>query len=119
MPVCPTNSADHHYISSINTEANGTAQRYSEFEQSFSHTSICLHILPATFLCSLTMSTCGNCDCADKTNCPKKGNSLDIGLIETRKRYYADAVEAAPAAEHDGKCKCGTSCTGVDCTCGN
>ncbi|KAF8409245.1 hypothetical protein HHK36_005341 [Tetracentron sinense] len=49
----------------------------------------------------------------------KKGNTLDIGLIETRKRYYDDAVEAAPAAEHGGNCKCGTSCACVDCTCGN
>ncbi|KAK6132672.1 hypothetical protein DH2020_033507 [Rehmannia glutinosa] len=62
---------------------------------------------------------CGNCDCADTTQCVKKGYATDI--IETDKRYsYMETVVMdAPAAEHDGKCKCGTSCACTNCTCGH
>ena len=59
---------------------------------------------------------CGNCDCADKSQCVKKGNSIDF--VETDKSYIEDVVMGAPAAEHDGMCKCGTACACVDCTCG-
>nr|DAD20944.1 TPA_asm: hypothetical protein HUJ06_022408 [Nelumbo nucifera] len=62
------------------------------------------------------MSTCGNCDCADKSQ--KKGNGYTIEIIETEKSFYENTVSEVPAAEHDGKCKCGSSCTCVDCTCG-
>uniref|UniRef100_I1KDW5 Type 3 metallothionein MT3 n=1 Tax=Glycine max TaxID=3847 RepID=I1KDW5_SOYBN len=48
-------------------------------------------------------NTCGNCDCADKTSCT----------------YIETVVMDVPAAEHDGKCKCGTNCTCTDCTCGH
>ncbi|KAB2032723.1 hypothetical protein ES319_D05G396100v1 [Gossypium barbadense] len=54
---------------------------------------------------------CGNCDCSDKSQCVKKGNSL---VIETEKSTVV--VEAV--AENDGKCKCGDSCSCTDCTCG-
>ncbi|KAG9448100.1 hypothetical protein H6P81_014228 [Aristolochia fimbriata] len=64
------------------------------------------------------MSTCGNCDCADKSQCVKKGNSYGIEIIETEKSYY-DAVEVAPAAENEPKCKCGTGCTCTTCSCGH
>nr|UVJ89039.1 metallothionein [Dioscorea alata] len=64
------------------------------------------------------MSTCGNCDCADKSQCVKKGNSYGM-IIETEKTYVEEVVEVLPAAaEHDGKCKCGATCTCTDCTCG-
>ncbi|KAM0933637.1 hypothetical protein DsansV1_C35g0230981 [Dioscorea sansibarensis] len=64
------------------------------------------------------MSSCGNCDCADKSQCVKKGNSYGVVITETEKSYFAEVVEAPVGAEHDGKCKCGASCTCVDCTCG-
>ncbi|XP_020105357.1 metallothionein-like protein type 3 [Ananas comosus] len=63
-------------------------------------------------------STCGNCDCADKSQCVKKGNSYGMEIVETEKSYFDSIVEAPAAAEHDGKCKCGASCACVDCTCG-
>ncbi|MCH89759.1 metallothionein-like protein type 3-like [Trifolium medium] len=46
-------------------------------------------------------SSCGNCDCADKSQC---------GFVET-------VVMDAPAVEHD--CKCGSNCTCTNCTCGH
>ncbi|KAL5715498.1 cystathionine beta-lyase [Ranunculus cassubicifolius] len=57
-------------------------------------------------------STCGNCDCADKTNCVKKGNVI---IVETEKSYF-DAVVEVSASEND--CKCGASCKCTDCKCG-
>ncbi|KAG2681861.1 hypothetical protein I3843_11G164500 [Carya illinoinensis] len=61
---------------------------------------------------------CGDCDCADKSQCVKKGNSYGL-VVETEKSYIHTVVMDAPAAEHDGKCKCGSSCTCTDCTCGH
>ncbi|GFZ05743.1 hypothetical protein Acr_17g0013150 [Actinidia rufa] len=58
---------------------------------------------------------CDNCDCTDSSQCVKKGNSIDI--IETDKSYIEDVVMGVPAAESGGKCKCGTSCPCVNCTC--
>ncbi|KJU81265.1 hypothetical protein N619_00020, partial [Ectopseudomonas oleovorans] len=63
-------------------------------------------------------STCGNCDCADKSQCVKKGSSYGIDIVETGKSYVETIVMDAPAAEHDGKCKCGPSCSCTSCTCG-
>ncbi|CAM8978989.1 unnamed protein product [Rhodiola kirilowii] len=63
------------------------------------------------------MSSCGNCDCADKSQCGK-GNSYLFAIAETES--YADTmVMDAPVAEHDGKCKCGSSCSCTTCTCGH
>ncbi|KAJ4832700.1 hypothetical protein Tsubulata_010111 [Turnera subulata] len=63
--------------------------------------------------------TCGNCDCADKAQCVKKGTSYTVDL-ETEKSFVSTVVMEVPAAaENDGKCKCGTSCTCTDCTCGH
>nr|AXP11720.1 type 3 metallothionein-like protein [Cyamopsis tetragonoloba] len=59
---------------------------------------------------------CSGCDCADKTQCVKKGNTL---VVETEKSYIENVVMDVPAAEHDGKCKCGSSCACVNCTCGH
>ncbi|KAA3453038.1 Metallothionein-like protein type 3 [Gossypium arboreum] len=57
---------------------------------------------------------CGNCDCSDKSQCVKKGNSM---VIETEKSYISTVVVEA-VAENDGKCKCGDSCSCTNCTCG-
>ncbi|MEG6507337.1 hypothetical protein, partial [Nitratidesulfovibrio sp. 1201_IL3209] len=62
-----------------------------------------------------TMSSCGNCDCADKSQCVKKGNSYGIEITETVMSYD----DAPAAAENDGKCKCGAGCTCTDCKCGH
>nr|ACV51811.1 metallothionein type 3 [Typha angustifolia] len=64
------------------------------------------------------MSTCGNCDCADKSQCVKKGNSYGVEIIETEKSYHDGVFEVA-AAKNEGNCKCGPSCACVDCHCGN
>ncbi|MDR5387549.1 hypothetical protein RHP06_25735, partial [Salmonella enterica subsp. enterica serovar Typhimurium] len=71
---------------------------------------------PFKFFELFTMSSCGNCDCADKNNCPKKGNSYGIDIVETGKSYVETIV--MEVSENDGKCKCGTSCACTDCTCG-
>ncbi|KAL5997649.1 cystathionine beta-lyase [Asimina triloba] len=66
------------------------------------------------------MSSCGNCDCADKTQCVKKGNSYGVEIVQMTETSYAlEAVDVALVAEHDGKCKCGAGCTCVTCTCGH
>ncbi|XP_074358669.1 metallothionein-like protein type 3 [Apium graveolens] len=57
-------------------------------------------------------SSCGNCDCADKTQCVKKGNSFGIDIVETEK----SSVETMVMNMSENDCKCGTSCT--NCTCG-
>ncbi|KAG8479446.1 hypothetical protein CXB51_029207 [Gossypium anomalum] len=59
---------------------------------------------------------CGNCDCADRSQCTK-GNSNTM-IIETEKSYLNTVVMDAPA-ENDGTCKCGTGCSCTDCTCGH
>ncbi len=62
---------------------------------------------------------CDNCDCADSTQCVKKGNSYDLVIVETENRSMDTVVVDASAAEHDGKCKCGTGCSCANCTCGH
>ncbi|WCJ32184.1 Metallothionein-like protein type 3 [Euphorbia peplus] len=62
-------------------------------------------------------STCGNCDCADKTQCVKKGSSYTADLIETESSS-SFVMEVPAAGENDGKCKCGDSCSCTNCTCG-
>ncbi|KAM7498701.1 hypothetical protein LguiA_023115 [Lonicera macranthoides] len=49
----------------------------------------------------------------------KKGSSYGIDIVETGKSYVETVVMDAPAAEHDGKCKCGPSCSCTSCTCGH
>ncbi|GAU51602.1 hypothetical protein TSUD_372940 [Trifolium subterraneum] len=60
-------------------------------------------------------SSCGNCDCADKSQCGK-GNNYGVTIVET-KSFVETAVMDAPAVEHD--CKCGSNCTCTNCTCGH
>ncbi|XP_020267036.1 metallothionein-like protein type 3 [Asparagus officinalis] len=64
------------------------------------------------------MSTCGNCDCADKSQCVKKGNNYGVVIVDTEKSTFEDVVEVADCGENDGKCKCGTNCTCDGCNCG-
>ncbi|KAH7511265.1 hypothetical protein ACOSP7_030784 [Xanthoceras sorbifolium] len=60
---------------------------------------------------------CGNCDCSDKSQCVKKGSSYAADIVETGS--YVSFVEMdVPAAENDGKCKCGSRCACTNCTCG-
>ncbi|KAK7405251.1 hypothetical protein VNO78_06450 [Psophocarpus tetragonolobus] len=63
-------------------------------------------------------NTCDNCDCADKSGCTK-GNNYGLDIVETEKSYMETGIMDVPAAEHDGKCKCGPNCTCVDCNCGH
>ncbi|KAK9269144.1 hypothetical protein L1049_000913 [Liquidambar formosana] len=63
------------------------------------------------------MSTCGDCDCADKSQCVKKGNGYGLDIVETQKSFIDTVVVEAPAAEHEGNCKCGPNCACVDCKC--
>ncbi|XP_071684106.1 metallothionein-like protein 3A [Lolium perenne] len=60
-------------------------------------------------------NTCGNCDCSNKNDCPKKGNSYGIVMVDTKKSHF----EVQEVTENDGKCKCGTSCSCTNCTCGH
>ncbi|GAB4836731.1 cystathionine beta-lyase [Ancistrocladus abbreviatus] len=47
---------------------------------------------------------CGDCDCADKSQCVKKGNQYGI-IIDEAQKFYDDAVVmGVSAAENDGKC---------------
>ncbi|KNA11734.1 hypothetical protein SOVF_132380 [Spinacia oleracea] len=54
---------------------------------------------------------CGNCNCADNTQCVNKGNQ--IGMIETETIYYDGMMEGGNC----GGCKCGAGCACTDCTC--
>ncbi|CAJ2645439.1 metallothionein-like protein [Trifolium pratense] len=58
-------------------------------------------------------SSCGNCDCADKSQC-EKGNNYGVTIVETES--FVETV-VMPAVEHD--CKCGSNCTCTNCTCGH
>ncbi|CAA0808529.1 metallothionein 3 [Striga hermonthica] len=62
---------------------------------------------------------CTGCDCSDKSQCVKKGYAAD--LIETEPSlFFSENVDMGvlAAGENDGKCKCGSSCTCTNCTCG-
>ncbi|KAL6626924.1 hypothetical protein ACP70R_030650 [Stipagrostis hirtigluma subsp. patula] len=66
---------------------------------------------------------CGNCDCADKTQCVKNGNSYGVvGESRSVRKQLAtkrnfESHEEEFTAENDG-CKCGSSCSCTGCTCG-
>ncbi|KAJ9153589.1 hypothetical protein P3X46_027015 [Hevea brasiliensis] len=51
--------------------------------------------------------------------CKKKGSSYTADIVETEKSFVSTVVMEVPAAEPDGKCKCGAGCTCTDCTCGH
>ncbi|KAL8510265.1 hypothetical protein ACS0TY_017178 [Phlomoides rotata] len=61
----------------------------------------------------MSSAKCGNCDCSDQATCVKKGYAADI--VETEKSYTT--MEETIVMEHDGKCKCGSSCSCTNCTC--
>ncbi|KAL0925100.1 hypothetical protein M5K25_003409 [Dendrobium thyrsiflorum] len=63
-------------------------------------------------------SNCGNCDCADKSQCVKKANQYGVVILDTQS-YETEVIEFSAAAEDNGKCKCGTNCACTDCNCGN
>ncbi|MGT5079095.1 hypothetical protein ACRWDA_26240, partial [Escherichia coli] len=87
------------------------------FESFLSWVSFVSCSSPSPAFSPSTMSTCGNCDCADKSQCVKKGNSFGVEIVETVKSYY-DGVGMA-GGENNPKCKCGPSCSCTDCTCGD
>lgn len=66
-------------------------------------------ITPFTFNMS---GTCGNCDCADKSQCVRKGNRDGI---ETELSY--DDAMIMNVAENDGCQCCGPSCACTSCGC--
>ncbi|KAK9025714.1 hypothetical protein V6N11_038572 [Hibiscus sabdariffa] len=69
-------------------------------------------------LSNFTMSgMCGNCDCADKSQCVKKGNTM---VIETEKSYISTVVtDDVIFGTLENGCKCGANCSCTTCTCGH
>nr|AGL34968.1 metallothionein type 3 [Coffea arabica] len=61
---------------------------------------------------------CGNCDCADRSQCVKKGSSYAADIVETENTFVETFVMMEGGAQN-GKCKCGPSCACVNCTCDN
>ncbi|KAL2944263.1 Metallothionein-like protein type 3 [Bienertia sinuspersici] len=59
-------------------------------------------------------SKCGNCDCADQTQCVKKGNQYGIDVVENDMSYDGMTMNEGPSC---GSCKCGPSCACTSCTC--
>nr|ABK21775.1 unknown [Picea sitchensis]ABK22265.1 unknown [Picea sitchensis]ABK25424.1 unknown [Picea sitchensis]ABR16717.1 unknown [Picea sitchensis]ACN40763.1 unknown [Picea sitchensis] len=60
------------------------------------------------------MSTdCANCDCADKTQCPKKQGFQMDGIVETG---YEMGHGGAVSLENND-CKCGPNCQCGTCSC--
>ncbi|CAN4075538.1 unnamed protein product [Withania somnifera] len=60
---------------------------------------------------------CGSCDCADRSQCVRKEGQYDLVIVE--KSYRETVVMDVGAEEHDGECKCGSTCACVNCTCGH
>ncbi|CAN8259257.1 unnamed protein product [Cochlearia groenlandica] len=62
---------------------------------------------------------CGSCDCADKTQCVKKTTSYTFDIVETQESYKEEAMmmDVVGAEENGCNCKCGSSCSCVNCTC--
>ncbi|CAF1704607.1 hypothetical protein Bca4012_004234 [Brassica carinata] len=60
---------------------------------------------------------CGSCDCADKTQCVKKGTSYILDIVETRESYKEAMFMDVGAEENGCQCKCGSTCSCVNCTC--
>nr|AZZ09232.1 metallothionein MT3 [Ipomoea aquatica] len=62
---------------------------------------------------------CGNCDCADSSQCTRRGNKMDdVIFVAAEKSYTESIVMDVASAENDG-CKCGANCSCTDCTCGH
>ncbi|TVU17022.1 hypothetical protein EJB05_33065 [Eragrostis curvula] len=60
---------------------------------------------------------CGNCDCADKSQCAK-GNSYGVVMVDAEKTHFEAAAQEG-GCENDGKCKCGANCSCTSCGCGH
>ncbi|TVU22754.1 hypothetical protein EJB05_32472 [Eragrostis curvula] len=57
---------------------------------------------------------CGNCDCADKSQCAK-GNSYGVVIVDSESHFER---REEVTAENDG-CPCGSNCAcGSNCNCG-
>nr|ABK21598.1 unknown [Picea sitchensis] len=62
-------------------------------------------------------SGCGNCDCADKSQCTKKGNTFGLEIVVETNYNGINFQYENMDAEND--CKCGPSCNCNGCTCHN
>ncbi|CAA7029138.1 unnamed protein product [Microthlaspi erraticum] len=60
---------------------------------------------------------CGSCDCGDKTQCVKKSTSYTFDIVETQESYKEAMIMDVAAEENGCKCKCGSACSCVNCTC--
>ncbi|GMH24283.1 hypothetical protein Nepgr_026126 [Nepenthes gracilis] len=92
---------------------------HGKFSQASQSLQIAYHFISQSFASSSssTMSDkCVNCDCSDSSQCVKKGNQYGF-IIETENIYEA-GVMGAPVTENDGRCKCGSSCSAANCSCG-
>ncbi|CAO2836106.1 unnamed protein product [Amaranthus hypochondriacus] len=58
---------------------------------------------------------CGNCDCADKSQCVKKGSQYGASLVENDIMCY-DGMVMEEGGKCDG-CKCGAGCSCANCSC--
>eukprot|EP01018_Ginkgo_biloba_P024933 Gb_31121 [translate_table: standard] len=58
---------------------------------------------------------CGNCDCADKTQCTKKRNTFQVeGIVETS---YNMGFFDCEIVDGENDCKCGPGCNCGSCPC--
>nr|AAB65698.1 metallothionein-like protein [Oryza sativa Indica Group] len=60
---------------------------------------------------------CGNCDCADKSQCVKKGTSYGVVLVDAEKTT-SKWLRRSATKKTTGGCKCTTGCSCAGCNCG-
>ncbi|KMS97998.1 hypothetical protein BVRB_4g096800 [Beta vulgaris subsp. vulgaris] len=58
---------------------------------------------------------CGNCNCADQSQCVKKGNQYGFDIIENENNNF-DGMVMEEGGNCDN-CKCGSGCACTSCTC--
>ncbi|KAK9674099.1 hypothetical protein RND81_12G211200 [Saponaria officinalis] len=59
-------------------------------------------------------NTCGNCDCADKTQCVK-GNQYGFTMIENHE--FDDGMVVMEGCGCGNGCSCGAACGCTNCGC--
>eukprot|EP01018_Ginkgo_biloba_P010202 Gb_26428 [translate_table: standard] len=69
-------------------------------------------------------SGCGNCDCADKSQCTKKAKSFGVEIVETNNNKMSIYGSCSWEFEMEivggeNDCKCGPGCKCNGCTCGH